>query len=130
MDKTITAHDVAGDVLLQILADAVALAITRPEVIEALRAGLTVKTSEPDTAAGLLTKAQLAKALGKSVSTIDRLDREPGAPFSYCGDTKRYDRDAYASWLAGRGKCATKASKREAEVDVDDVASAAGLVRR
>jgi hypothetical protein len=45
----------------------------------------------------LLDKRELARALGVSVATIDRLDRE-GQPFLRVGDVKRYDLATVHAW--------------------------------
>jgi hypothetical protein len=64
-------------IITRILADAIADAVSRPEVVAAIR-GIKNNEPEPEKTTGL-TKAEIAKALGVSTSTIDRLDREGGA---------------------------------------------------
>jgi hypothetical protein len=112
--------------LVNILSDAIAMAVTRPGVIEALRQAFATERAEVAKTEGL-TKIELAKRLGKSTSTIDRLDREPGAPFHYVGDRRVYDLHLYSTWLAGRGKRPTTPAPSNNEIDIDDVASGAGL---
>jgi hypothetical protein len=114
---------VAIEVLKQIARDPEAAAILRTLLIGA---EAPAPVADADT---LITKSELAKKLGKSCSTIDRLDRE-GAPHSYVGDTKRYSLFDYTAWLSSRGKRGTKARpKLQNEVDVDDVIVGAGLTR-
>jgi hypothetical protein len=45
----------------------------------------------------LLDKRELARQLGVSLATIDRLDRE-GQPYLRVGDAKRYDLAAVHAW--------------------------------
>jgi len=80
---------------------------------------------------GLLRKSGLARALSISTSTVDRLVRE-GLPYEPAGSGKRFDLKACRVWLAARGKRPTTAPRRAAadDIDVSDVAAAAGLVAR
>ena len=115
-----------------VLADALVIALRRPDVVEALR-GLTaapeLPTEKPDGA--LLTKRELAEALSVSCSTVDRLTRE-GLPIAaHVGDGRRYDLATCRAWRGARGRRPTKASRRssEPEVAIEDVAESAGLRR-
>ena len=107
--------DVAAlEALLQRVADR-----TADRVIAAMSA----KPTEP---ARLLTRAQLAKRLGVSVATVNRL-----APPSVCvGDESslRYDLDVVREWLAAREpKATTPAAKTD--VDVSGALARSGLRR-
>ncbi len=79
----------------------------------------------------LLSPRDLARRLGVSVAHIRRLD-PPGVVL---GDksTKRYDLDEVRAWLRDREPKATTAKKKntsgDADLDVSDVLSAAGLKR-
>jgi hypothetical protein len=84
---------------------------------EQLRAASSAPT-EPVPTTGL-TKSQLGRAIGRSVATIDRLDRE-GAPFAYVGARKTYDLAAYRAFLAARGKRTTAQPRKRPPVE-DDV---------
>lgn len=112
--------------IVALLGEAIAFALRQPGVLDALREATapTAPAVTPKTTG--LTKKELGAALGKSVSSIDRLDRE-GAPHTFCGDTKRYDLEAYRTWLSARGKRPTKAAPPSNDVDISDVADAAGL---
>ena len=110
--------------LAQVAIEALGIVARDPEARACLRelVGTATAPGPVVDANRLLTKAELAKALSRSIATVDRLDREPGAPFTYCGDAKRYSLPEYRSWLASRGKKASKAPHRPTEnVDVDDV---------
>ena len=103
-----------------------------PDAVAAVQTLLGIAANREPTPDGtrLLTKEELAKKIGKSKSTIDRLDRE-GAPHVFVGDTKRYDLEKYRSWLVARGKRPTTArAPVTATVDVSDVIEGAGLVRQ
>lgn len=50
----------------------------------------------------LLDRAGLARAVGKSVASVDRLVRE-GLPFLAVGDVRRFELDAVLAWLRARG---------------------------
>ena len=111
--------------LAELLADAIVLAVARPEVRALLGRGeLAAPAAEDPT--GLLTKKALAKKLSVSVATIDRMVREPqGMPVAaIVGDGKRFD------LVACRRKPTRATKKNEADVDVSDVIAGAGLVAR
>jgi hypothetical protein len=83
-------------------------AVVREAIREELRA---LPQAEP----ALFTKAQIARAIGVSVATIDRFDRE-GAPHERVGVSKRYDLARYREWLAGRGSVSTTKTPRASNV--------------
>jgi hypothetical protein len=112
--------------IAELLADVLALALTRPEVIEAARAILAPRPPVEVDAPGLLSKGQLARALHVSTATIGRLDVE-GMPHTIVGTRHRYDVDACRTWLASRGRKPTKAKPSDRDVDVSDVLASAGL---
>lgn len=51
----------------------------------------------------LLDRAGLARALGKSLPSIDRL-RKAGLPCVKVGDVDRFELDRVLEWLRGRGE--------------------------
>ncbi|MFT3769645.1 MAG: tyrosine-type recombinase/integrase [Minicystis sp.] len=55
----------------------------------------------PTAPAVLVDKREVARTLGVSVATVDRLDRE-GQPFIRVGDVKRYDLAAVLAWHRDR----------------------------
>lgn len=75
----------------------------------------------------LLSPRELASRLGVSVAHVRRLD----PPHTCAGDksTKRYDFDVVTAWLAEREPKPTTPIRRATavEVDIDDIAAAAGL---
>lgn len=88
---------IAIGIILAIANDPAAIAATRKIL------GIEDNAPEPIDPDARISKAQLARKLSVSVSTIDRLDRE-GAPFAYLGDQKRYRFDDYVAWYEARGK--------------------------
>jgi hypothetical protein len=112
----------------QLVGDVIVAVFGRPDVKMALRTTLGSALPAPDADnTGLLTKKQLGRAIGKSVASIDRFDRE-GAPHAFVGDTKRYRLAAYTTWLAARGRKPTTAPRRARdEVDISDVIATNGL---
>jgi hypothetical protein len=110
--------------LAELLADAIAMAVQRPDVIAALRAIYTPAHVEaaPET---LLAKVDLAKALNVSTSTIDRLCGE-GMPCELVAARKRFNLGVCRTWLASRGQRAA-AVRPSDRVDVDSVLGRAGL---
>jgi excisionase family DNA binding protein len=94
-----------SEALASTLADAIALAVQRPEVIEALRHAFT-PTEAPTPKTNGLTKREIAVALAVSQSTIDRLCAQ-GMPAWHVGDHRRFDLDECRAWLRERGKAPT-----------------------
>lgn len=89
--------------LRKLLADAFADALRRPEVVAALR-GAFANDIEPEADPDrLLTKAELAKRLAVSVSTVDRLTRSGMPVAAIVGDHRRYRIAEVEAWLAERG---------------------------
>jgi len=87
----------------------------------------------PTAPTGLLTKRQIAGAIGVSVATIDRFDRE-GAPFERVGASKRYDLEIYRAWVAARGAKPTtpevttaRTSTARPDADTERLLEAGGL---
>jgi hypothetical protein len=115
--------------IAEILGDAFVLAVKRPDVLAAAHALVKPTTATVEDPDRRVTKHELGRAIGKSPASIDRFDREPGAPFVYAGDTKRYRIAEYTAWLQSRGKRPTKApSRREYnDADLHAVAAANGL---
>jgi excisionase family DNA binding protein len=91
-----------NDVLTEILGNAIALAVKRPDVIEALRATFSAKAEPPVDPDALLSKAQLAKKLAVSVSTIDRLTARGMPVAAHVGDHRRYRLADVEAWLAAQ----------------------------
>lgn len=81
----------------------------------------------PPPAGGLLNKQGIASAIGVSVATVDRFDRE-GAPHERVGNAKRYDLARYRGWLAERGSAPT--TKTTATSDRMDATTETMLQRR
>jgi len=108
----------------EILGAAFVLAAKQPDVVAAMRAVMVPVAPEAQKTTAL-TKKELAVAISKSTSSIDRFDRE-GAPHTFVGDHRRYDLGEYKAWLAKRGKKPTRAPKTDA-VDVSDVVVSNGL---
>jgi len=54
--------------------------------------------ARPEPAPALLTRAQLAKQLGTSIASVDRLVRR-GAPYVRLGDHRRFRLAAVLAWL-------------------------------
>jgi|CZKU01.1.fsa_nt_gi hypothetical protein len=127
--KTVDATEPTRNPLGEFLGAAFAFALRQPEVIAAIR---EVTTSKPPELVSdgdrLLAKRELARKLGVSPSTVDRLTRD-GLPIAaHVGDARRFDLAACRAWLAARGKKATKApASARAVVDVSDVIEASGL---
>jgi hypothetical protein len=112
--------------LAELLADAIALAITRPDVIAAVRA-VSPHAPIADTIPGaLVAKVDAARALGVSVSTLDRLARD-GAPVHTVGGRRRYDVSELRVWLDARGQVSPRATPSSDRVDVFDVLERSGL---
>ena len=63
----------------------------------------------------LLARSGLALALGCSVATIDRMDRE-GMPHTIVGRTRRYDLASVRAWLNTRQERAIPPTTTTAEV--------------
>lgn len=76
-----------------------------------------------DSAGPLRSKAEAARALGVSSTTLDRFVRE-GAPVEHVGARRRFDLDALRTWLTRRGRKA--ASVVADSVDVSRVVARAG----
>jgi excisionase family DNA binding protein len=107
----------------ELLAEGIILAIKHPEFAATLRGIVTpTPTPEPE---GLLAKPRAAKALGVSVSTLDRLVKE-GAPAHHVGARRRFDIAELRAWLASRGRKPTT-PKPSDRVDVSDVLVRSGL---
>ncbi len=113
----------------RLLGDALVDALRRPDVVAAIRSAMA-PTTESIPADRLLSKKEVALVLGVSASTVDRLTREGLPVAAHVGDARRYDFEACKAWLARRGKRPTRAPRSEVEICVDDIAAAAGLVRR
>jgi hypothetical protein len=111
--------------LAELLADAIALAVTRPEVILALRAVYTRLHVEPEPG-GLVAPAKAAKALDVSLSTLNRLTTE-GAPHHTIGGRRRYDIGELVAWSNARGQRPANAKPKTDNVDVEDVLARSGL---
>ncbi len=62
---------------------------------------LSAQTSSRTTCTPLVDKREMARLLGVSTQTIDRLDRE-GQPFFKVGDGKRYDPSVVLEWHRDR----------------------------
>jgi hypothetical protein len=83
--------------------------LSRDELREEIAAAVgAIKPAAPaNDAPTLLDRTQLAKALGCSLPTVDRLRRQ-GAPQFLLGDAPRFELDAVLAWLrtrsAGGGK--------------------------
>jgi hypothetical protein len=84
------------------LADAIALTLTRPDVIEALRAAFAAKAEAKGDPDALLSKAQLAKKLATSTSSIDRLTRDGMPVAAHVGDQRRYRLADVLAWMRER----------------------------
>lgn len=127
MDGTApSVHDAVVAALLPLV-----LAILRdPRFIEAARALALSPPAAPQEPPRLLSKTDLAKRLGISRSTVDRLTREGLPVAAHVGDSRRYDLPECRAWLASRGKRPTRAKiKMSDDIDVSDIAAAAGLRR-
>jgi excisionase family DNA binding protein len=110
--------------IADLLADAIAIAVQRPEIIAALRA--VTAPAAPAEARGLVAKAEAARALGVSVSTLDRLARD-GAPVHAVGGRRRFDVSELRTWLDARGQVSPRATPSSDRVDVSDVLTRSGL---
>ena len=77
----------------------------------------------------LLDKRELARQLGVSVATIDRLDRE-GQPFLRVGDAKRYDLAAVHAWHRERSVPAAQAAPPHAPASLPEPSGVRLLSRR
>jgi excisionase family DNA binding protein len=111
------------------IADALELAVQRPRVIAALHAALRAVSapSSVDPAPGsLVAKADAARALGISVSTVDRLARD-GAPVHHVGGRRRFDVAEFRTWLDSRGQRSPSAKPVKDSIEVDDVLRGSGL---
>jgi hypothetical protein len=114
------------DVARVICDDAEAITTLR-ELLAAVQPAQPAKEPAPE---GLLSKARAAKAIGKSVATLDRLVKE-AAPWHPVGDRMMFDLVELRAWLEGRGRKPTKAKTRNDDVDVTDILRRHGLrVRR
>ncbi len=82
----------------------------------------------PPQAARLLSRGELAKALGTSLASIDRLVRE-GLPREAVGARSRFDLPSCRQWLAQRGKLATPKQPATKTVDGRDI-DLGGLLQR
>jgi hypothetical protein len=71
--------------------------IVREEIADAIR---THQTPPPDRPA-LLDRKSVARELGVSIATIDRLVRE-GMPHVRVGDCKRFELDRVLDWIRRR----------------------------
>ncbi len=107
------------DALTKIVADAIALAVQRPDVIAYVRAVLA--PDDPETvrkdildALAMNSKGETACLLRVSTSTIDRFCRE-GMPHTFAGDRKRFHIDECRAWLAARGKRAATPKQQTAD---------------
>jgi hypothetical protein len=106
--------------LAELLADAIAIAIARPDVIAAMRSIFAPPTEvrDPDR---LLSGPELCAALGVSPATLGRL-----GPPRACRSPIRYDLGEGRGWLATRpGKAAAAAYVDT--VDVSNVLRTNGL---
>jgi hypothetical protein len=112
--------------IAELIAEAIALAVTRPEVIEALRAVYTPPAPVESAPVGLLSKQPTAKAIGISTTTLDRFVAE-GAPVHHVGARRMFDISELRTWLDARGRKPANAKPRTDSVDVDDVLSRSGL---
>jgi hypothetical protein len=121
------AHDKSGtsarNPIADLLADAIALAVSRPDVIEAMRTVFAPAHVELKSG-GLVARSDAAQAHGVSVSTLDRLTSE-GAPVHAVGGRRRYDVTELRAWLDARGQ--RPANAKPKAVDVDDVLRRSGL---
>lgn len=75
-----------------------------------------IEAAQTSAQTGLLTKRGIALAIGVSIATIDRLDRE-GAPHERVGASKKYDLGRYRAWLAVRGSKPTTKASSDARID-------------
>jgi predicted DNA-binding transcriptional regulator AlpA len=110
--------------IAELIAEALVTALTRDEVITALR-GIVATPATPREPEGLLAKPRAAKALGVSVSTLDRLVKE-GAPVHHVGARRMFDIAELRAWLSARGRKPTT-PKPSDRVDVSDVLARSGL---
>ncbi len=53
---------------------------------------------------GILTREQVAKALGKTIKTLRRWEEKDGFPARTVGDTTLYDVEEIKKWIAARPK--------------------------
>jgi hypothetical protein len=108
----------------ELLAEGIILAIKHPEFAATLR-GIVATPATPPEPEGLLAKPRAAKALGISVSTLDRLVIA-GAPVHHVGARRMFDITELRAWLAPRGRKPTT-PKPSDRVDVSDVLARSGL---
>lgn len=115
-----------GRVIVQLIADAFADALARPEVASALRAA--VSTGESTPARRRLRRKEYAEREGVSRATVGRWIDE-GMPTVPVGSTVRIDVDAADEWRIARGRKPTVARSAESDdgIDVTAVARRAGL---
>jgi hypothetical protein len=110
----------------EILVTAIKCAAQDPEAIAATRVLFAPPAAPPPAEPeGLLSPAELARALHVSPATVGRLDGE-GMPHVIVGTRKRYALDACRSWLAARGSRPTRAKPSD-NVNIDSVCARAGL---
>jgi hypothetical protein len=112
--------------LADLLGDAIAIALSRPDVIATMRALFSPATSDRTPPIGLVAKALAAKALGVSTSTLDRLVVE-GAPIHPVGSRRMFDVAELRSWLDARGQRPPSARRVRDSVDVDGILHRSGL---
>jgi hypothetical protein len=121
-DSNSSAETALRNALVAFLADL----FREPAIKEAL--GALIAPSEP-VSVGLVKAKVAAKAIGASITTFNRLAREPGAPCEMIGAQPRYDIEKFRAWLAARGKKPTTPSNQRSTdpIDVTSVLNRAGL---
>ena len=103
------------------------LARRRVDLLLAQRAVSEVPAAESPVSPALRTRADLARALGISVATVDRNTRA-GMPCVIVSTRRRYDLAVVREWLEGRtGRPAAAGGDPPDTIDVRNVARLAGL---
>jgi hypothetical protein len=120
-------NDDPRNLLAGFLSSVVATTLRHPDVIEAARALFAAPTPPVEPEAGVLVaKSGAARALGVSVSTLDRLVAE-GAPHSTIGGRKRFDIGELIAWSNARGQRPANVKSSKDSTDVSDILEAHGL---
>ena len=128
MNSAPTEEDAFVAVALSIEAQAAAL-VTQAEALRTQAAILRTmgcRTVPTATVEPIVDKREIARRLGVSVASVDRLDRE-GQPFVRVGDVKRYNMTEVLAWH--RARTAGQPAKANAGVEPANDSGARRLTR-
>jgi hypothetical protein len=115
----------ARNPLADVLAEAIVVALTRPDVIEAMRTLFAKRTDEAT--AALLDKTGIAIQFAVSTSTVDRWVRA-GCPYTVTASgKKRFDLGEVQAWNSGESQHPRVARAPSGSADISDVIATRGL---